>query len=112
MSDAVKKPIGDKIDTAKRQVKLVVGLLAGVFLLGLFAKGHFNSGGREETPTATTAEYVDRFEGHSMCVLGEPGCEEFTNNPDLGVVTIPEQGTVWCPPGSNECVEFIPEGGS
>jgi len=86
------------------QVKFVAALIFAVFLLSLFARGHFNSGGRDE-PTTTT-EPVG-FEGHSMCALGEPGCDAA----GLEVVEIPPQGGSWCPNGPETCVEFMVEGG-
>lgn len=111
MSSAVKKSIGDRIDKTKRQVKLVAGLLAGVFLLSLFARGHFNSGGEPTPTTVVEPEPKGLPEGHSMCVLGTPECEGFETDPGVEVVVIPAQGSTWCPPGSDTCVEFAPVGG-
>jgi len=106
MSDAVKKPIGDKIDDLLKQVKFVVALLFAVFLLSLFARGHFNSGGRGDAPM-TTVELADQFKDNTVCAVGEPGCDAA----GLEVVEIPPQGGSWCPAGPDSCVEFMVEGG-
>lgn len=97
-----------KLDEMKMQVKFVAALIFAVFLLSLFARGHFNSGGRDEIPAGM--EQVEGMpEGHSMCVLGEPGCDY--DPAGLEVIEIPPQGGSWCPAGPDSCVEFTVEGG-